>query len=74
MIRVHGASNTRAFRVLWMLEELGVPYEQVKVDFHTGATRSPEFLRLNPNGRVPVLEDRRAPRIARAPCSGRSGP
>ncbi|HKC52124.1 MAG TPA: glutathione S-transferase [Myxococcota bacterium] len=57
MIRLHGTSNTRAFRVLWMLEELGVPYELVKVDFHTGATRSPEFLRLNPNGRVPVLED-----------------
>ena len=57
MIRVYGTSNTRAFRVLWMLEELGVPYELVKTDFHTGATRAPEFLKLNPNGRVPVLQD-----------------
>jgi glutathione S-transferase len=57
VIRVHGTSNTRAFRVLWMLEELGVPYEHVKTDFHTGATRTPEFLALNPNGHVPVLVD-----------------
>jgi glutathione S-transferase len=57
VIRVYGASNTRAFRVLWMLEELGLPYEHVKTDFHDGATRTPEFLKLNPNGHVPVLQD-----------------
>jgi glutathione S-transferase len=57
VIRVHGTANTRAFRVLWMLEELGVPYEHVKTEFHTGETRTPEFLQLNPNGHVPVLVD-----------------
>ncbi|MFI5314576.1 MAG: glutathione S-transferase family protein [Myxococcota bacterium] len=57
MIRLYGSANTRAFRVLWMLEELGVPYQLVRVDFDGGASRTPEFLALNPNGRVPVLDD-----------------
>jgi glutathione S-transferase len=43
-------------RPLWMLEELGVPYENKKVTF-LGGSRAPEFLRLNPNGHIPVLED-----------------
>ncbi|MEZ4367936.1 MAG: glutathione S-transferase family protein [Kofleriaceae bacterium] len=38
-----------------VLEELGVPYQKVRVDLAAGGTRTPEFLRLNPNGRVPVL-------------------
>jgi glutathione S-transferase len=42
---------------LWLLEELGVPYECVKTDFAAGATRTPEFLAINPNGHVPALED-----------------
>jgi glutathione S-transferase len=39
-----------------MLEELGVPYENVPVHF-VGDTKKPEFLALNPNGRIPALED-----------------
>jgi glutathione S-transferase len=39
-----------------MLEELGVPYDNVKVSF-VNETRTPEFLRLNPNGHIPVLQD-----------------
>jgi glutathione S-transferase len=38
-----------------VLEELGVPCEKVKLDLKKGETRSPEFLRLNPNGKVPVV-------------------
>ncbi len=38
-----------------VLEELGVPCEKVKVDIRNGDTRKPEFLRLNPNGKVPVV-------------------
>jgi glutathione S-transferase len=38
----------------WALEELGIPYEKVKVDFATD-TKKPEFLKLNPNGAVPVV-------------------
>lgn len=39
----------------WVLEELGVPYEKVKVDIQAGGTKKPEFLKLNPNGVVPVI-------------------
>ena len=38
-----------------VLEELGVPYEKVKVDIRNGESRKPEFLRLNPNGKVPLI-------------------
>lgn len=38
----------------WVLEELGIPYEKVKLDFATD-TKKPEFLKLNPNGAVPVI-------------------
>jgi glutathione S-transferase len=57
MIRLYGTANTRAFRVLWMLEELGVAYTHVKSDFASGDTRKPEFLAINPNGHVPALVD-----------------
>jgi glutathione S-transferase len=57
MLRLYGTPQTRTFRPLWLLEELGVPYELVKTDFADGSTRTPEFLRLNPNGHVPVLVD-----------------
>jgi glutathione S-transferase len=57
MITLYGVPRSRAMRCLWMLEELGVPYENAKVNFATGETRSPDFLRINPNGHVPALRD-----------------
>lgn len=56
MIKLYGVSRSRALRSLWMLEELGVPYENVKINT-TGESRTPEFLRINPNGHVPVLQE-----------------
>ena len=44
-----------AVRVTWAVEELSVPCERVLVDFRKGETRTPEFLTLNPNGKVPLL-------------------
>jgi len=38
-----------------VLEELGTPCERVKVDIQKGETRKPEYLRLNPNGKVPLI-------------------
>jgi glutathione S-transferase len=57
MIKVYGVPRSRTQRPLWVLEELGVPYENVKVNFATGDTRKGEYLRLNPNGHIPTLQD-----------------
>jgi len=56
MIKLYGIPRSRTIRPLWMLEELGLPYENVKVSF-VNETRTPAFLNLNPNGRIPVLQD-----------------
>lgn len=57
MITLYGAMTSRAHRTVWMLKELGLPFEHVPTPFMDGSTRKPEFLALNPNGRVPVLDD-----------------
>jgi glutathione S-transferase len=57
MITLYGAPASRAHRVMWMLKELGLAFDHVPTDFQRGGTRTPEFLSVNPNGRVPVLVD-----------------
>jgi glutathione S-transferase len=56
MIKVYGIPRSRAARVLWMLEELQVPYELVPVSF-IGDSRKPDYLKINPNGHIPALQD-----------------
>ncbi len=48
---------TRSIRVRWTLQELGVDFESVEVDLLAGEHRRPEFLEINPAGRIPVLVD-----------------
>jgi len=57
MIKIYGGPRSRAIRCLWMAEEIGVPYENVKTNFAKGEARTPEFLRINPNAHVPALAD-----------------
>ncbi len=57
MITLYGVSHSRAFRCLWMLEELGLEYQHVPINFAGGGTRTPEFLAVNPNGHIPALSD-----------------
>lgn len=57
MIKIYGTAQSRALRPLWVLEELGVAYELVKINFAAGDSRKPEFLKINPNGRVPAMVD-----------------
>lgn len=55
MIRLHHVPESRSMRVLWLLHELGLPFEVIEWPFDK-TLRSPEFLALNPVGRVPALE------------------
>ena len=52
MYTVIGGTKTRAFRVMWMLEELGQPY-----DLNPAAPRSDEARKFNPSGKIPALVD-----------------
>lgn len=57
MIKLYGVSASRAYRNLWLLEELGLAYEHIPQDYRNGASQNPEFLAINPNGRIPALVD-----------------
>lgn len=48
---------TRSIRVRWTLQELGVEFESIPVNLVAGEHRRPEFLKINPAGRIPVLVD-----------------
>jgi glutathione S-transferase len=54
-IILYYAPRSRAFRMLWFLEELGRPYRLEMLDLNAGNHKRPEFLQLNPMGKVPVL-------------------
>ena len=49
--------NTRDLRVLWALEEIGLPYEIVGMDHPNHDLDSPEYRALNPFGQIPVIDD-----------------
>ena len=55
MLRIYGIKRSRAIRCMWTLEELGVEYEQIPLNPHAGETRTPEYLALNPGGKIPTL-------------------
>jgi glutathione S-transferase len=56
MLKLFGQARSRASRSLWMLEEIGIPYQRVPVRPYT-ESRSAEYLRINPNGHIPSLDD-----------------
>jgi glutathione S-transferase len=57
MLKLHFAPNSRAGRIVWLLEELGLPYEINKMAFHPKDLKSIEHRARHPLGRIPVLED-----------------
>jgi glutathione S-transferase len=57
-MKLYYVPKTRASRPRWVLEELGVPYDLVRLDPAKAETRSAEHLERHPLGHVPVLEDR----------------
>ncbi len=56
MIKMYGTARSRSGRTLWALEELGLKYEHLPLGF-TGETKKPEYLKINPNGHVPAIDD-----------------
>jgi glutathione S-transferase len=57
MMKLYWSPRTRSFSALWMMEEAGQPYERVLTDISTGAQKKPDFLAINPMGKVPALQD-----------------
>lgn len=57
MMQLYEFAPTRSIRVRWTLQELGVDFESVPVNLVAGEHRRPEFLTINPAGKLPVLVD-----------------
>jgi glutathione S-transferase len=57
MIRLHYFPSNASMAPHVLLQELGVPFERVLVDRTQGVHKSPDYLKLNPNGLIPVLQD-----------------
>lgn len=58
-LKIYGIGASRAARPLWTALELGVQFEHMATPYAGGATRTPEFLAINPNGHIPALIDER---------------
>jgi len=56
-LRIYGIARTRAFRVLWVAKELGLPYEHIPIEIGQAGAHKPEYLAINPNGRLPAIDD-----------------
>jgi glutathione S-transferase len=56
-MKLYYAPRTRAARPRWMLEEIGAPYELVRLDLAKGDHKKPEYLKIHPHGAVPALSD-----------------
>ena len=57
MLQLYGNLRSRAMRCLWMLEEVGEPYQLIEKSTRADDLQSAEYRRLNPNARIPALVD-----------------
>lgn len=57
MLKLYGGAFSRASIVQWYLEELQVPYEFILLDMKAGEHKQPEYLAINPIGKVPAIVD-----------------
>jgi glutathione S-transferase len=55
MLKVYGWKRSRVVRCMWVMEELGLEYEQIPLNPNEGETRTAEYLALNPQGKIPTL-------------------
>jgi glutathione S-transferase len=56
-LRIYGIARTRAFRAIWIAKELGLDYEHIATEIGQAGARKPEYLAINPNGRLPAIDD-----------------
>jgi glutathione S-transferase len=59
MLKIYGQPRSRAFRVLWLAKESGIPYEHIPVSItaEKPECKEPWYVELNPNARVPTIDD-----------------
>jgi glutathione S-transferase len=57
MLQLYGNPRSRAMRCIWMLEELGEPYQLIEKSTRVDDLQTADYLRLNPNARIPTLVD-----------------
>ena len=57
MMKLYWSPRTRSFSALWLMEETGQPYERVQTDLSKGEQKTPDYLAINPMGKVPALRD-----------------
>src|SRR5437763_16034869 len=57
MMKLSWSPRSRSFSTLWLMEETGQPYERVLTDISKGAQKAPDYLAINPMGKVPALRD-----------------
>jgi len=56
-MKLYWSPRSRSFTTLWLMEETGQPYERILTDIATGANKTPDYLAINPMGKVPALVD-----------------
>ena len=56
-LSIYGIARTRAFRALWIAKELDLDYEHIPIEIGPAGARKPDYLALNPNGRLPAIDD-----------------
>ena len=56
-MKLYWCPRTRSFSALWLMEETGQPYERVLIDLNKNDQKSPDYLKINPMGKVPALQD-----------------
>ncbi|KUJ77249.1 glutathione S-transferase family protein [Ruegeria profundi] len=57
-IHLYTAATMNGYKPVIFLEEAGIPYDLTSIDFSKQEQKTPDYLKLNPNGKIPVIEDR----------------
>lgn len=56
-LKIYGIAKSRAFRTMWIAHEVGIAYDQIQTNWADQTSKTPEFLKINPMGQVPAIED-----------------